>query len=266
MAIPTATEYAEVDGLPLRTTAWYTTSLAALYDSPAASGAGTAVAYRHGERPPTRWFAPKLVALPLFVVGDLDSDGNVYADVRTGLRRNLDELKNKLAPKLHGDFTVPLVHHHPDGDRSARCQVASPLATRAVGPSGMRAVVDLWLPDGVMRDTTATVVSGTSSLVVPNPGTDQFDATITITGSATAVTISSSGFGGWSWTFNGTLGVTVDTGKKTATRGGSPVHGLVSSSGAFGLWMPIARGGSTFTISPTGGTATVEVSHKVPWA
>lgn len=271
MATATADEYAALDGLPLFTAAWATTSLAALYDSPAVRGDGTAVYLHHGEQAPRRWYTPRVVSLPIAVFGDVDSDGVAHADVRTGLRRNLDELKSVLRPVLDGDFTNTLVHHHPDGNRNARCQVVSPLATRAVGPTAMRAVVDLWLPDGVMRDVAVTSATGTDSvafdLVVPNAGTDQFDVQITLSGAATSVEIVSPAFGGQSLTFDGALGggVQITTARQTATRDGADVHGLVDASG-MGRWLVLPAGGETWTVTPTGGSVTVDVEHRAAWA
>lgn len=267
MATATADEYAELDGLPLYTAAWYTNSLAALYDSSAADGEGTDLAYHHGQEPSPRWLAPRIVALPVTVIGNFDSDGDAHANVRTGLRRNLDELKAKLRPDTGG--TVPLIHRHPDGDREARCQPTGPLTTRAIGPTAMRVVVDLWLPDGVMANTSSSNADGTGSaefeVEVPNPGTaDQYDATISLSGTATSVTIVSDL--GHSLMYSGDLSVgavSLKTGPMTADRVGTDVHGLVSSS--YPRWLPIPAGGDTWTVTPTGGSVTLAVSHKAPW-
>lgn len=271
MATPTEVEYTSIDGLPLDTPAWQDTNPEwYLGAGDVAGGGGQRAAYAEGEEAAPTWPGPRRVDKVVEIRGERDPDGNAHPSLLTGIRRNTDTLKRVLRPRFSGDGTVPLrVHLADDTDREGRCQITGPVQPVVRGGVVVRAVIPLWLPAGVLRDVTPTVVSGSGSaafqLAVPNPGSvDQLDAQITLTGTATAVEITSPAYGGLVLTFTGALGggVVIDTGEFTALRDGLDVHGLVSAQGP-GRWLPAGLSPNLLTAdaaaieSGTGGWAGV---------
>lgn len=269
-------EYVKVDGLPLDTHAWETLDLAALYDSTPVTGSNVDLAYHPGQKPRRRWPGPKRVELGIRVFGNVDSDGNPTTSLLGGLRRNLDELKQVLRPRLFDTGTALLVHELDDGgSRTARCQVVAPLQTSGMQGVAVNGVVDLLVPDGVLRSSQQTTASGSSSsgaafnLTVDNPGSaTQLATVISLSGTATSVLIESNGLSGVQLDVQVDLNngdVTVDTDVFTVQQGGNDMHGNVSAAG-HERWLPLEPGGDTWTVTPTGGDVTVDVEHFAPWS
>lgn len=161
MAVASEDEYVEVDGLPFDTPGWSHENLGAIYNSPGVRGGGTALAQREGEKAGARIVGPKSLPIELLVFGHSDSDGNATANLLRGLRGNLDELKREMRARGNvGGGTVMLRHVLEDGGvRETPCQAISELTVEQAGETA-RAGVDLWLPEGVMRDTSVTSDSG----------------------------------------------------------------------------------------------------------
>lgn len=269
-------EYVKFDGLPLDTPAWEMQDLAALYDSTGATGSNVDMAYHQGEQARRRWPGPKRVELGIRVFGNVDSDGNATTSLLGGLRANLDELKRALRPRLFDTGTALLVHELDDGNsRTAQAQVVSPLQTSGLQGVAVNGVVDLLIPEGVLRSSQQTTASGSSSsgaafdLTVDNPGTvTQLDSVISLSGTATSVLFESNGVSGVSLDVQVDLGsgdVMVDTGVFTVDQGGNDMHGNVTSAG-HERWLPIPPNGDTWTVTPTGGDVTVDVEHFAPWS
>jgi hypothetical protein len=269
MPVATQAEYVSVDGVPLSTPAWHTESLAELYDIAMPEGDLVTVPYLRGALAARRQLGPKRVRLPVVIYGDADSDGNPHSDVREGLLANRDEFVRDVVRPLQvgSDGLRTMVHTLPGGGtRSGPCQVVGSMRPVPVGRSALRVAVEFALTEGGLRDTTQVDVSGSGSLAVPNTGNDYQDAIIyTLTGTATSVKVENTTAdpGGDIWfEFGGDLtgGVVLDTRLYTAVRGGVNVVGLVQHSG-HERWCPLIPGTNTLTITPTGGTCTLQAQH-----
>lgn len=278
MATAVGDEYVTVDGVPLDTPAWRTLDRSMLYDVADRRGSGATIAQRRGETARARIGQPRPVDLPMVVLGTVDSDGVDHADSRVGLRKNLDELKRALSPGMNTSAgTVTAQHQMADGSvRQAIVQLTGQLDTAPRGPTAMQAVAELWLVEGVWRDTTLTSASATDAfpLTVPNAGSaDQFDLTITLSGDATTVTLSNSTWGAdTDLTIAVDLAngdVTVDTDRMTAVQGSTNVIASVShnTDGAFpARWLPLLAGtDNSIGVSHDGSTLTVTVEHAARW-
>lgn len=272
------TEWLDVAGTPLDTPAWETIDLGVIYGMAGLRGSGVPLAQRVGEDPRARIPAGKPIDVPLRIFGVEDSDGNAWADPVEGLRRNTEELKQALRPRLNASGgTATGTHHLSDGStRESPVQLTGQLATSAREDAvALRAVAALWLPEGMWKSTTATSNSASAfPMSIGNAGTaDQFDLTITLSGDATSVTLSNSDWGAstdLTVAVNLANGdVTVDTGAMTATQGGSSVVGSVShnTDGAFpARWLPLVAGqANSIGVSHDGTTLTVTIDHYPRW-
>lgn len=264
---PVGDDYAQIGTVPLSTPAWVTQDLAGLYGDNDWGLDGTDLAYHHGTEPSPPWLEPRGLTIKMAVLGDADPDGAAIADPSLGRANNLDALKGGLRNPQAG--TLDLQHILTGRTtRSTRCQVQK-VRLGGLGNIGMHVLLDLWLPDGVMNNITAESVNGSSSAIfaveVPNSGTaEQYSATITMTGTATQVTIATAQ--GYSLQVDADLSngeVVLETGPMTAVQGGNDIHGLVSSS--YPRWVPIPAGGELWDVVPVGGTVDLTVSHKAPW-
>ena len=274
----TRAEYVTIDGVPLATPAWEINDLSELWDVADVLGETQPVPYRRGVVPFRRAYGGKSVSFPLTVFGAEDPDGVAYLNARAGLAANRDLLVRDVLRPLQvesGDGTRTLVYHHPDGStRSGPVLPAGGLRPTPIGPTAFAATLALVLVEGGLRstvdvdETSASVPAATTgTLTVPNPGTDYQDAAVlTLTGTATAVRITNTTAdpdGGVWLEFGGALtgGVTIDTATFSAVRSAISVVGLVTFSG-FERWLPLVPGDNVLEIEPTGGTATLNVTHR----
>lgn len=274
----TATEYAEIAGVPLATPAWRALDLSELYDSPPIRGSDRMVPYHEGDAIPLRRsLASSRRSLRMIFNGEEDREGNAHSSVRAGLLANIDEFKSAVCRPRQNTQTglVTINHYLADGStRRAQGRVIPPLQLGAVGPTGWRGTLDLSIP-GLFRsvattDFSATGIAAQTDVTLPNPGTaDQFETVITLTGTATQVRLANLSWDSGGDTYLEFLGslspsVIIDTGDWTALRGASSVVGAVSHSG-HERWLPLLPGDNTIRITPTGGTVSASFSHYAPW-
>jgi hypothetical protein len=271
-------EYAELDGIPLSTAAWDTTSLLDLYEAPDVRGDNPTVPYRRGALAFRRITGPKAVTLPLVIYGDYDSTGAPHADPRAGLQANIDELKRLVLdqPRItSADGTRLLRHHLPDTTiRKALAQVVGNLGLTELAPTVVRAALDLTIPEGLMvGETVDTVTSAVASagsfadVVVPNNGSTYQDRIVyTLTGGATTTVkltnLTADPGGSVYLEFGGSVaaGVVIDTAAWTAIRSAVSVLGLITYSG-FESWLPLLPGNNTIRIEPVASTAQLQAAH-----
>jgi hypothetical protein len=262
-----ATEYSTFRGVPLDTAAWRTTDLSVFWAGPAEyRGNDIVVPYAQGVRPGRRTIPERRIVVPMVVTGDLDADGVAHATTREGLRANLDALALVFRP---GSGTLDVLM--PDGStRRATAHVLTGLQTVPAGAGALRAVVELLIPEGVFRSTVATTATsasvsagGTGAVNVSNPGTAEQNATTyTMSGTATKVLLTN-----LTHPETPTLEVTanlatgnvvIDTAAYSVTQGVSSL--FATATGTPG-WLPLVPGTNQIRIQPTGGTATLAISH-----
>lgn len=152
MATVNATEWLDLDGVPLSTPAWTTEDISTLLNGPSTRGSDIVVPGRAGQVARRRTLDAREVTIPIVVNGYVDSDGAAHADPRAGLLANLDELKAVLSPVTttiagtrtltwYGDFV----------QRTAEVHVNPALDVAAIGPHAARIVVRMTLPGGALR-------------------------------------------------------------------------------------------------------------------
>lgn len=271
MATANRAEYVSVDGVPLSTPAWEVESLEELYGSAETLGDFFSVPGLRGAIATRRQVGVKRVRIPVVIVGDVDSDGVPHSDVREGLLANRDEFVASFMdpPSVFSDGLRTFVHNLPGGVvRSGPCVVTGGMVPQRIGRAAFRVAPEFSLIEGGLRSTTLVdVSSGSGTLLVPNPGTGYQDSiTYTLTGTATSVLIENTTAdpGGSVWLdFGGNLtgGVVIDTRNYTSVRNGVDVVGLVQHSG-HERWLPLVPNTTnTLTVTPTGGTCTLQAQH-----
>lgn len=254
--------------VPLATPAWECTDLSVLWNTTEYRGGDVTVPYAPGVRAGRRVVESRRVVIPMVVFGNADAEGTPHSDAREGLRDNLDTLAALMRP---GEGTLDVLM--PDGStRRATAHPVGSLQVRPVGPGAVRCVLDLLIPEGVFRATSATTatsssISGgsTGTLTVDNPGSaEQTAVTLTLSGTATSVTIRNTTHPDspqFVLATNLASGsVVVDTRDYTAKRSSTSVAGSLTPSGNPN-WLPLLPGSNTIQIQPTGGTCTLAVSH-----
>jgi hypothetical protein len=147
----TSTEHATFRGVPLDTPAWSCTDLSVLWSGPADyRGGDITIPFSRGVRAGRRITPERRVLIPLVVYGNADAEGAPYADARTGLRANVDALTALMRP---GAGTLEL--HLPDGSvRSTTALPVGGLQAAPLGPGAMRVIIDLLIPGGVWFGAT----------------------------------------------------------------------------------------------------------------
>lgn len=272
MITPTFSEHVTLGDVPLSCPAWEATDLSSLWETASYRGGDIVVPYAPGVRAGRRVVESRRVVIPVTVFGTHDPEGTPYADARAGLRANIDRLALLMRPT-----DTSLVLHLPDG--STRRATALPMGAiqlDPIGPAATKVVLDLLLPEGLWRSSTATTTTSSSvsagatgTLTVPNAGTaEQWSSTLTLSGTATAVTIVNTSFAGpptLTVTTNLASGnVVINTETYTALRGSTSVAGSLTPSG-HPCWLPLAPGNNAVTIAPTGGTCTLSIVHYAPY-
>ncbi len=266
-----STEYATFRGVPLDTTAWRTTDQSVFWAGPGEyRGSDIVVPYAQGVRAGRRLIPEKRIVIPIIVTGDLDADGIAHSSVREGLRLNLDALAQAFRPGSGAlDITLP------DGStRTATAHVLTGLQAVPAGPGALRCVVEVMVPDGVMRSTTATTATsstvtagGTVDLTVSNPGSAEQNAiSYTLSGTATEVLLTN-----LSHPDTPTLEITADlsvddvlikTAEYSVMHGTTPLFATATGSPG---WLPLVPGNNAIRIQPTGGDAVLDVSHNAAY-
>jgi hypothetical protein len=147
----TETEYAEVDGVPLATTAWALENLYELWQPAETRGQDRILPGAAGVRPYRRRATVTRRTLNLSIWGDVDWDGVAYDDWRVGLMLNIDHLRTGIVDAtVTGDGTRLLDLHMPDGDvRSARIHVEG-MSLASLNWYAVRSTIDISLLSGVV--------------------------------------------------------------------------------------------------------------------
>lgn len=153
MPVITRTEYLEINGVPLATPAWEIVDLSPLWEGAEVRGADRLLPGVIGVRPYRRRATVTVKALRMVIYGDKNLDGVVQADVRLGLWNNIAYLRtNVVDPTNVGNGTRTAILRAPGGiTRSGPVHVLSPLKLGAdLGPTSVRAVLELSIPGGVL--------------------------------------------------------------------------------------------------------------------
>jgi len=146
------TEYVEINGVPLATPAWTINDLSPLWDAATLRGDDRVVPFSDGAYPLRRFRDEMRVQIPITIYGQKKWDDTDYANVRIGLMTNVDHIRtNLLTPATTSDGTWNLILHLPDGTtRSAACFVIPPIQIEGLGPSAVRGVLDIVIPQGFL--------------------------------------------------------------------------------------------------------------------
>ena len=175
-------EYIEIDGTPLTTPAWIMNDITELYSGVSLRGQDSIVPYKQGSYARLKVIESKVVNIPMTFYGDKDLDGNATADIRTGLRDNIDAFKELVVGQTYsGDNTGQrdLVVQLPDGStRSSKISVQPDLQLTQVGVGVAKGVLTFTLMDGVLYDETPTIITTTFAA----------DGNITVTNNGSTIT------------------------------------------------------------------------------
>lgn len=151
MPAPTRVEFLTIDGVPLPCPAWEVRSLLPLWQGPALRGGDRLLPGVVGVKPYRRRATVTTKTLELTIYGDVDPDGAPNADVRAGLEANVDYLRANVAdPTNLGDGTRTAVLHLPSGATRTGAVHVLALDLGELGPTSVRATLDLSIPGGVL--------------------------------------------------------------------------------------------------------------------
>lgn len=283
----TATQYVEINGVPLSTTAWATTDIADLLSGPGVRGADVLVPFRPGQSAVRRTLDAREVSIPMTVFGTHAPDGTAYTDPQRGLIQNLDLLKALVARPVANTAsgTVVLKVYTANtlsgtGEtRRADVHVSPNIQVARVGTAAAEVVLTVTIPGGVLKSDAVTTLSALSfttaaSLNATNPGSSEvIDATVTVTSAATTTSLRLANTtwdptGGtyieYNQSWSGTL--TFNCGLFTATVGTTRVDGNVVAAGS-ALWLPLLPGANTIAITRAGsGNADATLTFRGAWA
>jgi hypothetical protein len=171
-------EYIEIDGTSLTTPAWIMNDITELYSGVSLRGQDSIVPYKQGSYARLKVIESKVVNIPMTFYGDKDLDGTPTADIRTGLRDNIDAFKELVVGQTYsGDNTGQrdLVVYLPDGStRGSKISVQPDLQLTQVGVGVAKGVLTFTLMDGVLYDETPYIINNTfaadGNLTVTNHG------------------------------------------------------------------------------------------------
>lgn len=146
----TATEYLEINSVPLATPAWRLTDLTSLYDEADVRGDDILIPHSAGVLAQPRRRTVTKKALPIVVFGDYDLDGVAHTDPREGLAINTAYLMtNVVAPPGTGDGTRDAVWHLWDGStKAADVHVLGGLGLKRKNPITVEGVLVISIPAG----------------------------------------------------------------------------------------------------------------------
>lgn len=143
-----------IDGVLLNTPAWDATDLTTLWVEASVRGGDRLLPGVAGVIPYRRRLDVTEYALPMLVSGDVDENGDDYADAWVGLETNLQWLwSNVVEPTNTGDGTRPATLTMPSGlERVADVHVLGLRVSSAVGAATrnalVRAVLQISVPAG----------------------------------------------------------------------------------------------------------------------
>ena len=145
-----------INGLSVTSRSHVCEDISGVYAPPQPRGQTRVVPGQPGELPRRLQPGAARFSLPVVVFGDCEPDGTPYADVREGLRVNLDLVRQAASPASSAPWTVTATHTLPDGaTRTAQVQVVSVEGPVPIGPSAARVVLDVVVPSGTWTYTAA---------------------------------------------------------------------------------------------------------------
>lgn len=153
----TSTEYLEIRGVPLHTPAWLVNDLSPAWDCASLRGEDRIIPFSDGQLPLPRIIDEIDFAVPLTVFGDKSADGSDFSDARIGLWLNTRYLESVFAPQVSDsdDGTMSLVLHAPDSSLwVATCFVIPPYNWTPVGPSVVKGLLRVIVPDGFLSESS----------------------------------------------------------------------------------------------------------------
>jgi hypothetical protein len=149
----TATEYVEINSVPLATPAWRCANLTSLFMPPRVRGSDRRIPYAKGEDPLRRIYDKAEHSLPLLIWGNRKRDGTNHTNVRDGLVANIDILESELVDPdavVAEPGTKLLRLHLPGSIRSAQCHVIELIPGDTIAPSLIRASLEIVVPTGLL--------------------------------------------------------------------------------------------------------------------
>jgi hypothetical protein len=270
--VTTATEYIDIDGVPMATPAWIATDLSELNDGPENRGENLIIPRRPGTIFRSKIRDAKIVNIPIVIFGDRDAEGNTHADPRRGLIDNINALKKALTtPNTPNDNARLLTYHRASGDVEALVQTSPKLDISPIGPTAASAVITIEIPAGTLRSTTNTVITQsvgadtTFTINAAGAGTI-FGVTYNIPGAANSVTITNNTTGaGITLGSAVTTGLVINTVAYTAFDGATNKSGVITTTGT-PFWVPLEAGANELRIQrPSASTATATITFKAVW-
>lgn len=145
----TATEYLEINSVPLATPAWRVLSLVPLWGAADLKGGDVDMPGVDGSRPYRRRPKATTYALPMVIWGHRNREGTPYGSVRTGLDTNIEALHTAIVnpPGTLAGTRTAIWHYPGGGTRTVDLHVLG-LAVREFAPSAIRATLQLSIPEG----------------------------------------------------------------------------------------------------------------------
>jgi len=268
----TATEYIDIDGVPLSTPAWETLNFDELNSGVETRGENLIIPRRPGAFIRPRIIDQKIVNIPIIIYGNKAPDGSTYGNAREGLQTNIDLLKAALFnPYQPNDFTRLLTYHRSTTDLEAVCQTKPNLDLERLSPTTARGIITIEIPNGVLRSTTTTTINqwvdDDETFNIGVSGTsDNYGATYNIPGAANSVIIQNLTTGA-SLTYNypTTTGLQIITPIFQALDGATNVGGRITTTGT-PFWLPLKAGTNQLRVQRNGGASVaMTISFKANW-
>lgn len=146
----TATEYLEINSIPLATPAWRITDLVPLWAGPDLRGEDVTIEDQPGELAYRSEIHSTRVALELVIWGHRDRENVAYGSVREGLKANRAALQTGIVlPPMTTRGTHPAVWHQAGGTTVSAAVKVLGMPVRELSPRAIRATLQLKIMGGV---------------------------------------------------------------------------------------------------------------------
>jgi len=266
----TATEYIDIDGVPMATPAWLATDLSELNDGPENRGSNLVIPRRPGAVFRAKIRDSRIVNIPIVIFGDRDAENNVHADPRQGLIENINALKAALYMPSFAAARV-LTYYRAAGNVEATVQTTQKLDITPIGPTTARAILTIEIPSGVLRSVSPTVFTQTvdddTTFTITVPGSGEvIGISYNIPGACSSLTITNNT---WQQSLSYgsaiTSGLALNTLSYTALDGATNVSGGITT-GNTPFWLPLQPGANELRVQrPGGSSVTMSISLQAVW-
>lgn len=199
---------------------------------------------------------------------EISLSGMVVADTAAAVRVLYGQLV--AATSIDGAGLLRVRYHNGTEDVEAYGVLSGSVEGSAAGGPYMNYSLTILCGDPVSYSMVPSIVvaaSGAGAVTLPNAGSASVYPTLTITGSATSVTVASSngqtlvlGWAGHYLPGSGTTIVVCKPGEEVVTVSGGVNYSVLAVGSA--LQMRIPPGGVSFTVTASGGTASVSCAYR----